>query len=106
MSFYRCCSLAELRLPGYFAFLDTAQKSTGFGGTKHGAAQLRVFNLGNTSPVPVVELVSIPERHLKVKAKRKFGKMPRNGDVLFTGSGIIIGGKDLGYHERSTCPAS
>ncbi|KAK8955279.1 UDP-glucuronate 4-epimerase 2 [Platanthera guangdongensis] len=49
------------------------------------AAQLRVFNLDNTSPVPVVELVSIPERHLKVKARRKFGKVPRNGDVLFTG---------------------
>ena len=61
--------------------LDTAEKSTGSGGKKKGPAQLRVSNLGNTSPVPVTDLVSILERLLKVKAKRYVTKFPRNGDV-------------------------
>ncbi|PKU73083.1 UDP-glucuronate 4-epimerase 3-like [Dendrobium catenatum] len=86
---------------GSLASLDTAQKSTGSGGTKQGPAQLRVFNLGNTSPVSVVELVSILERHLKVKAKRKFVKMPRNGDVLFTHANVSLAKKELGYHPNT-----
>ncbi|PKA53110.1 UDP-glucuronate 4-epimerase 3 [Apostasia shenzhenica] len=86
---------------GCIASLDTAQKSTGSGGTKKGPAQLRVFNLGNTSPVPVVELVSILERHLKVKAKKKVVKMPRNGDVLFTHANISLAKKELGYRPTT-----
>ncbi|KAJ0860713.1 putative UDP-glucuronate 4-epimerase [Helianthus annuus] len=49
--------------------LDTAEKSTGSGGKKKGAAQFRIFNLGNTMPVHVSDLVSILEKLLKVKAK-------------------------------------
>ncbi|XP_020587452.1 UDP-glucuronate 4-epimerase 3-like [Phalaenopsis equestris] len=86
---------------GCLASLDTAQKSTGSGGTKKGPAQFRIFNLGNTSPVPVVELVSILERHLKMKAKRKVVKMPRNGDVQFTHANISLAKKDLGYHPKT-----
>ncbi|KAI0520248.1 hypothetical protein KFK09_007719 [Dendrobium nobile] len=86
---------------GCLASLDTAQKSTGSGGTKQGPAQLRVFNLGNTSPVPVVELVAILERHLKMKAKRKVVKMPRNGDVQFTHANISLAKKELGYHPTT-----
>ncbi|XP_020596914.1 UDP-glucuronate 4-epimerase 4-like [Phalaenopsis equestris] len=86
---------------GSIASLDTAQKSTGSGGMKQRPAQLRIFNLGNTSPVPVVELVSILERHLKVKARRKFVKMPRNGDVLFTHANINLAKKELGYHPTT-----
>ncbi|KAG0451625.1 hypothetical protein HPP92_026143 [Vanilla planifolia] len=86
---------------GCIASLDTAQKSTGSGGSKKGPAQLRVFNLGNTSPVPVVELVSILERQLKVKAKRKVVKMPGNGDVLFTHANISLAKKELGYHPNT-----
>ncbi|PKA60037.1 UDP-glucuronate 4-epimerase 3 [Apostasia shenzhenica] len=86
---------------GCIASLDTAKKSTGSGGTKQGPAQLRVFNLGNTSPVPVVELVSILERHLKVKAKRKVVKMPRNGDVLFTHANISSARAELGYQPTT-----
>ncbi|KAF2600896.1 hypothetical protein F2Q68_00010363 [Brassica cretica] len=41
---------------GYLGALDTAEKSTGTGGKKRGPAQVRVFNLGNTSPVPVSDL--------------------------------------------------
>nr|XP_033509719.1 UDP-glucuronate 4-epimerase 4-like [Nicotiana tomentosiformis] len=51
---------------GCLAALDTVEKSTGSGGKKKGPAQLRVFNLGNTSPVPVSDLVSILVRLLKV----------------------------------------
>ncbi|KAI4372706.1 hypothetical protein MLD38_010905 [Melastoma candidum] len=82
---------------GCLASLDTAEKSTGSGGKKKGPAQLRVFNLGNTSPVPVTDLVSILERLLKVKAKRNIMKLPRNGDVQFTHANISSAQEELGY---------
>ncbi|XP_062029324.1 UDP-glucuronate 4-epimerase 3-like [Rosa rugosa] len=82
---------------GCVASLDTAKKSTGSGGKKKGPAQLRVFNLGNTSPVPVSNLVSILEKHLKVKAKKKVLPMPRNGDVMFTHANISLAHKELRY---------
>ncbi|XP_009781950.1 UDP-glucuronate 4-epimerase 3-like [Nicotiana tabacum] len=82
---------------GCLAALDTGEKSTGSGGKKKGPAQLRVFNLGNTSPVPVSDLVSILERLLKVKAKRSVMKLPRNGDVQFTHANISFAKRELGY---------
>ncbi|XP_073142063.1 UDP-glucuronate 4-epimerase 3-like [Henckelia pumila] len=82
---------------GCLAALDTSEKSTGSGGKKKGPAQLRVFNLGNTSPVPVADLVSILERLLKVKAKRLVMKLPRNGDVQFTHANISLAQRELGY---------
>ena len=82
---------------GCLGSLDTAEKSTGSGGKKKGSAQLRVFNLGNTSPVPVTDLVSILERLLKVKAKRNVIKLPRNGDVPCTHANISYAQKEFGY---------
>ncbi|PSS21578.1 UDP-glucuronate 4-epimerase [Actinidia chinensis var. chinensis] len=82
---------------GCLAALDTAEKSTGSGGKKKRSAQLRVYNLGNTSPVPVSNLVSILERLLKVKAKRSIMKLPRNGDVQFTHANISSAQRELGY---------
>ncbi|XP_059641442.1 UDP-glucuronate 4-epimerase 3 [Cornus florida] len=82
---------------GCLAALDTAKKSTGSGGKKKGTAELRIFNLGNTSPVPVSRLVSILEKHLKMKAKRRVMPMPRNGDVRFTHANISLANKELGY---------
>ncbi|KFK37325.1 hypothetical protein AALP_AA4G242100 [Arabis alpina] len=82
---------------GCLAALDTSEKSTGSGGKKKGPAQLRVFNLGNTSPVPVSDLVRILEKHLKVKAKKKMIKMPRNGDVPYTHANISLARSELGY---------
>ncbi|XP_058763864.1 UDP-glucuronate 4-epimerase 5-like [Vicia villosa] len=82
---------------GCLGALDTAKKSTGSGGKKKGSAQFRVFNLGNTSPVPVSELVAILEKLLKVKAKKKILPMPRNGDVKFTHANISLAQRDLGY---------
>ncbi|RVW23790.1 UDP-glucuronate 4-epimerase 6 [Vitis vinifera] len=55
---------------GCLGALDTAEKSTGSGGKKRGPAQLRIYNLGNTSPVPVGRLVGILEGLLNVKAKK------------------------------------
>ncbi|KAL9387196.1 hypothetical protein Peur_020320 [Populus x canadensis] len=82
---------------GCLAALDTAKNSTGSGGKKRGPAQLRVFNLGNTSPVPVSKLVSILEKLLKVKAKKKVLPLPRNGDVEFTHANISSSQRELGY---------
>ncbi|GJW67251.1 UDP-glucuronate 4-epimerase 3 [Tanacetum coccineum] len=82
---------------GCLGALDTAEKSTGSGGKKKGAAQLRVINLGNTSPVPVSDLVSILEKLLKVKAKRRVMKLPRNGDVPFTHANISLAQREFGY---------
>ncbi|XP_047342408.1 UDP-glucuronate 4-epimerase 2-like [Impatiens glandulifera] len=82
---------------GCLAAVDTSKKSTGSGGKKKGAAQLRIFNLGNTSPVPVSNLVSILEKLLKVKARKKFMALPRNGDVPFTHANISLAEIELGY---------
>ncbi|KAL3321572.1 hypothetical protein AABB24_039270 [Solanum stoloniferum] len=82
---------------GCLGSLDTAEKSTGSGGKKKGPAQLRVYNLGNTSPVSVNKLVTILENLLNVKAKKNVIKMPRNGDVPFTHANITLAKKDFGY---------
>ncbi|XVF29019.1 hypothetical protein REPUB_Repub15cG0083900 [Reevesia pubescens] len=82
---------------GCLGALDTAEKSTGSGGKKKGPAQLRVYNLGNTSPVPVGRLVSILEGLLNTKAKKHVITMPRNGDVPFTHANVTLAYKDFGY---------
>ncbi|XP_022734896.1 UDP-glucuronate 4-epimerase 6-like [Durio zibethinus] len=82
---------------GCLGALDTAEKSTGSGGKKKGAAQLRVYNLGNTSPVPVGRLVSILEGLLNTKAKKHVITMPRNGDVPFTHANVTLAYKDFAY---------
>nr|XP_004247883.1 UDP-glucuronate 4-epimerase 6 [Solanum lycopersicum] len=82
---------------GCVGALDTAEKSTGSGGKKRGPAQLRVYNLGNTSPVSVKKLVAILENLLNLKAKKFFIKMPRNGDVPFTHANVSLALRDFGY---------
>ncbi|GAA0172649.1 epimerase/racemase [Lithospermum erythrorhizon] len=82
---------------GCIGALDTAEKSTGSGGKKRAPAQLRVYNLGNTSPVSVVKLVGILESLLSLKAKKHVVKMPRNGDVPFTHANVTMALKDFGY---------
>lgn len=86
---------------GCVGALDTAEKSTGSGGKKTGPAQLRVFNLGNTSPVTVPALVDILEKYLKTKARRTIVKMPRNGDVPFTHANISSAQSQLNYHPTT-----
>ncbi|KAG4156829.1 hypothetical protein ERO13_D02G022600v2 [Gossypium hirsutum] len=82
---------------GCLGALDTAEKSTGSGGKKKGPAQLRVYNLGNTSPVPVGRLVSILEGLLNTKAKKHVVTLPRNGDVPYTHANVTLAYKDFGY---------
>ncbi|XP_044500687.1 UDP-glucuronate 4-epimerase 6-like [Mangifera indica] len=86
---------------GCLGALDTAEKSTGSGGKKKGPAQLRVYNLGNTSPVTVGRLVSILENLLNTKAKKHVIRMPRNGDVPFTHANVSLANKDFGYNPST-----
>lgn len=86
---------------GCLGALDTAEKSTGSGGKKRGPAQLRVYNLGNTSPVPVGRLVSILEDLLNTKAKKHVIRMPANGDVPYTHANVSLAYKDFGYRPTT-----
>ncbi|XP_042032720.1 UDP-glucuronate 4-epimerase 3-like [Salvia splendens] len=90
---------------GCLASIDTAQQSTGSSGKKKGPAQLRVYNLGNTSPVPVSKLVSILEKLLKTKAKKHVLPMPRNGDVVCTHANISRAHKELHYKPTTDLQA-
>ncbi|KAJ0478848.1 putative UDP-glucuronate 4-epimerase [Helianthus annuus] len=47
--------------------------------------------------MPVSDLVSILEKLLKVKAKRRVMKLPRNGDVPFTHANISLAQREFGY---------
>ncbi|KAJ7526498.1 hypothetical protein O6H91_16G009000 [Diphasiastrum complanatum] len=86
---------------GCVASLDTAQKSTGSGGKKKGIAQLRIFNLGNTKPVTVPDMVKILEKNLKTKAHMNIVSMPRNGDVPFTHANITRALQELSYNPST-----
>ncbi|GJN08467.1 hypothetical protein PR202_ga26389 [Eleusine coracana subsp. coracana] len=86
---------------GCVAALDTAGRSTGSGGKKRGQAPFRTYNLGNTSPVPVTQLVDLLEKLLKVKAVRKVVKMPRNGDVPYTHANVSLAQRELGYRPST-----
>nr|APC94127.1 UDP-D-glucuronic acid 4-epimerase 1 [Albuca bracteata] len=90
---------------GCLGSLDTARKSTGTGGKKRAPAQYRIFNLGNTSPVTVPTLVSILEKHLKMKAKKNVVEMPGNGDVPFTHANISYARTELGYKPTTNLEA-
>ncbi|CAA6664095.1 unnamed protein product [Spirodela intermedia] len=81
---------------GCLAALDTAERSTGAGGggAKSGPAQLRVYNLGNTSPVPVTKL-----------AKKRVVRMPANGDVFFTHANVSLARRELGYRPATSLAA-
>ncbi|XP_020095808.1 UDP-glucuronate 4-epimerase 3-like [Ananas comosus] len=84
---------------GCLAALDTAAPSSK---KRRGPGPpVRVYNLGNTRPVPVADLVTALEKLLKVKALRKVVKMPRNGDVPFTHANITLAQRDLGYRPTT-----
>lgn len=90
---------------GCLGSLDTAEKSTGSGGKKRGPAQLRVYNLGNTSPVGVARLVGILEGLLGVKANKRVITMPRNGDVPYTHANVTLANHDFGYKPTTDLSA-
>ncbi|WOK94501.1 hypothetical protein Cni_G03204 [Canna indica] len=82
---------------GCLGALDTATPSTGSGGKKRAPAQLRVYNLGNTSPVPVAKMVGILENLLGKKANKKTVTLPQNGDVPYTHANVSLAESDFGY---------
>ncbi|XP_065017259.1 UDP-glucuronate 4-epimerase 6-like [Musa acuminata AAA Group] len=86
---------------GCLGALDTAERSTGSGGKKRGPAQLRVYNLGNTSPVPVAKMVGILEELLGKKAKKHVVTLPQNGDVPYTHANVSMAEGDLGYRATT-----
>ncbi|WOL16133.1 UDP-glucuronate 4-epimerase 6-like [Canna indica] len=92
---------------GCLGALDTATKSTGAtgGGKKRGPAQLRIYNLGNTSPVPVAKMVAILEDLLGKKAKKNIVTLPQNGDVPFTHANVSLAETDFGYRPTTDLAA-
>ena len=74
--------------------LDTVEKSTGNYGKKRGLAQLRIYNLGNMSPIPVGKLDSILESLLNTKAKKR---------VLYMHANVSLAFKDFGYKPTDCC---
>jgi len=60
-------------------------------------APLKVYNLGNKSPVSVSEFVSLLEEHMGKKAIRKYRPLPNSGDVLKTHADISLAQRELGY---------
>ena len=65
---------------GVLAALDTAPPS----GKGAGGGSYRLFNLGNTHPHTVTELVQALELHMGLPANRKYIPLPPTGDVLAT----------------------
>jgi len=91
---------------GCLGALDTAGKSTGSkSGKKSGPAPLRVYNLGNTSPVPVTRMVAILEKLLGKKANKRIVTMPSNGDVPFTHANVSHAAHDFGYRPTTSLEA-
>jgi UDP-glucuronate 4-epimerase len=91
---------------GCLGALDTAGKSTGSkSGKKRGPAPLRVYNLGNTSPVPVTRMVAILEKLLGKKANKRVVTMPSNGDVPFTHANVTHAARDFGYRPATSLEA-
>ncbi|TVU04946.1 hypothetical protein EJB05_48091, partial [Eragrostis curvula] len=88
---------------GCLGALDTAGRSTGSkSGKKRGDAPLRVYNLGNTSPVPVTRMVAILEKLLGKKARKRVVTMPSNGDVPFTHANVSHAAHDFGYRPTTS----
>ncbi|KAF0914455.1 hypothetical protein E2562_028533 [Oryza meyeriana var. granulata] len=91
---------------GCLGALDTSGKSTGSkSGKKSGPAPLRVYNLGNTSPVPVTRMVAILEKLLGKKANKRIVTMPSNGDVPFTHANVSHAAHDFGYRPTTSLEA-
>jgi UDP-glucuronate 4-epimerase len=65
-------------------------------------AALKVYNLGNKSPVSVSEFVSLLEEHLGKKAIRRYMPLPNSGDVLKTHANISLAQRELGYRPTTS----
>ncbi|CAD6204682.1 unnamed protein product [Miscanthus lutarioriparius] len=88
---------------GCLSALDTTGKSMGSkSGKKREPAPLRVYSLGNTSPMPVTCMVAILEKLLGKKAHKRVVTMPTNGDVPFTHANVSPAMREFGYHPATS----
>lgn len=60
-------------------------------------AHYKIYNLGNTRPHTVTEMVSLLERHLGRAAVKSYVPVPPTGDVLATSANISKAQTELGY---------
>lgn len=89
----------EGKLMRDFTYIDDVVQGT-VAAIDHGAAS-EIFNLGNNSPVSVMELISILESHLGKKAKIAFQPMPL-GEVPITYADITKSQKILGFKPKTS----
>lgn len=60
-------------------------------------AAIRLYNLGNTHPVSVSDLVGFIEKHVQKKAIVNYVPLPALGDVLYTHANVTHAREDFGY---------
>jgi UDP-glucuronate 4-epimerase len=87
----------EGKLMRDFTYIDDIIKGT-MAAVDYGAAN-EIFNLGNHSPVSVLELISTLESHLGKKATISFQPMPP-GDVPITYADITKSQRILGFEPK------
>eukprot|EP00887_Chlorella_sp_A99_P000770 scaffold5.g770.t1 len=76
---------------GVVAAVDTSPPSV------KGQAAYRIFNLGNTQPHTVTQLVGLLERHFGRAARTRYVPLPPTGDVLATYADVSRARGVLGY---------
>lgn len=64
------------------------------------SAPYRVYNIGHSDPVPLLEFVEVLERHLGIKAERRYLPM-QPGDVLATYADVTDLERDVGYRPET-----
>jgi UDP-glucuronate 4-epimerase len=69
--------------------------------SQEGHAWWRVFNLGNTHPVGVTNLVQILAEALGKKAELSYSTLPALGEVLFTHANISAAQAAFGYQPKT-----
>jgi len=65
------------------------------------SAPYRVYNIGHSDPVPLLEFVEVLERQLGIRAKRKYLPM-QPGDVLATYADVSDLERDVGYRPETS----
>jgi UDP-glucuronate 4-epimerase len=66
----------------------------------HSSAPYRIYNIGNSKPVPLMRLIAVLEECLGVKAKKEFMPM-QQGDVPATFADIEDLRREVGFHPRT-----
>ncbi|MEO7041294.1 MAG: NAD-dependent epimerase [Gemmatimonadaceae bacterium] len=64
------------------------------------SAPYRVYNIGHSDPVPLLEFVEVLERHLGIRAERRYLPM-QPGDVLATYADVTDLERDVGYRPET-----